>query len=45
MAILAMINLALLIANFLFARRGSKTREEDSPIRESGVNSLAQPQH
>jgi hypothetical protein len=40
MAILAMINLALLIANFLFVRRGKK----DPQSRDSAMDSLTQPQ-
>jgi len=44
MAILAMINLALLVANFLFVRRGWGTSETDSQARKSGIDSLSQPQ-
>jgi len=37
MAILAMINLALLIANFLFVRRGWKATDRDSHIGSAGL--------
>jgi hypothetical protein len=40
---LAMINLALLIVNFLWVRRGSGKLEADSDGRKSGFDSWAQP--